>query len=435
MRIGVIGAGLAGLTAARALARAGHDVTVAEAGNETGGLAATFPFADTRLEKFYHHIFTTDRDVIALIEELGIADRLLWKETPMGMYREGRWLKFATPMDLLRFTPLSFPNRIRFGLASLYLARVKNWRRYEHIRAETWIRKVYGRQAWETVWGPLLHGKFGDHATEIGMPWFYARMHARVGSRAKGMTRESLGYVRGSFQVLFDALVRDIETAGGTVRLRASVEALSIQDGVLRGWRAAGNQERFDAVLATPAPPALVPLLPAGLAGDYWDKLRGVQYLGNVCAVLTLRRSLSPIYWMNVPDLASPFIAVIEHTNFIPPETYQGRRILYLSSYLDTAHPRYQGGDTALTNEYFAYLARIIPGFTETDVVETRIFRTPFAQPVVRTGYADTRVPCASPVRGLYLANMAQIYPEDRGMSYSVRLGRRAAETILAGTR
>jgi len=432
MRIGIIGAGLAGLVAGRELARAGHQVVLSDEAGEPGGLAGTFPFAGTRLEKFYHHVFTTDLETIQLIRDLGLEAELVWRETPMGMYQGGRLFKFATPWDLLRFKPLSFCNRLRFGLAILYLAKVRRWQKYEHVRAADWMRRVYGRQAWEKVLGPLLHGKFGEFAPEIGMAWFYSRIHTRAGSRTQGMTKESLGYLRGSFQVMHDALAASVRAAGADLRLGERIESVRVEGERAVGWRGPRGPEDFDAVLATQAPPALLPLLPGNLNGAYWDKLRRIQYLGNVCAILSLKRSLSPIYWMNIPDLDSPFIAVIEHTNFIAPEVYQGRHVLYLSSYLPTSHPRYQADSEKLLEEFFGYLPRVIPGFTPQEVTDARIFHAPFAQPVIRAGYADNLVGHASPLTGLYLANMAQIYPEDRGMSYSIRLGRAAARAIQA---
>jgi protoporphyrinogen oxidase len=432
LRIGIVGAGLAGLSAALDLTRAGHKVTVCESAPEPGGLAGTFSYAGTRLEIFYHHIFTTDLEAIALIRELGLEPKLQWRETPMGIYQDGRLLKFATPVDLLRFSPLSFFNRIRFGLVILYLARRKNWKAYETIKAQDWIRRVFGEQAWQKVWGPLLNGKFGEFAPEIGLPWFYSRVHTRAGSRAQGMTKESLGYLEGSFQILHQALVKEVVRLGGQVRCGERVKSLRVRQSRITGWTTSQRSESLDAVLATPAPQAVLPLLPKGLAGDYWDRLRRVEYLGNVCAVLTLKRSLSPIYWMNIPDLNSPFIAVIEHTNFIPPATYGGRRVMYLSSYLPVSHPRYRQSDAALLKEYYAYLKKVIPDFTPADVSGVKVFRSPHAQPVARAGYGETLVPNASPVAGLFLANMAQIYPEDRGMSYSIRLGRQAARVIMA---
>lgn len=432
LRIGIIGAGLAGLTAGRELARAGHVVTVCEQAPEAGGLVGTFRYAGTRLEMFYHHAFTTDLETVRLIRELGLESRLQWRETPMGMFKDGKLMKFATPMDLIRFTPLSFPNRVRFGMAILYLSRVKRWHKYEQVKAETWIKKYFGEQAWDVIWGPLMHGKFGDYASTIGMPWFYSRVHTRAGSREKGMAKESLGYLEGSFQGLTDALVAEIQNFGGSVRCGEKIEAVLETGGRVTGWKnGRRGEENFDLVLATPAPPSLLPLLPSrALNGEYWDKLRRVKYLGNVCAVLTVKRSLSPIYWMNIPDAGSPFIAVIEHTNFIPASHYDGRHVIYLSSYLPTDHPRYQAKDPEVLDEFYAYLRKVIPSFKAQDVAESRVFRAPYAQPVIQAGFAGNLVSPATPLAGLYLANMAQIYPEDRGMSYSIRLGKQVAERI-----
>ncbi|MCD4814207.1 NAD(P)/FAD-dependent oxidoreductase [bacterium] len=430
MNIGIIGAGLAGLTAARQLLKAGHNVTVIEKEKKTGGLAGTFSFQGTRLEIFYHHFFTTDQETVQLIKEVGLADEIIWQETPMGIFKNNRLFKFASPLDLIRFKPLSFFNRIRFGVVVLYLSRIKNWWKYENVCAKDWIIQAFGKQAWEVIWGPLLHGKFGEYASEIGMPWFYSRIHTRAGSREKGMTKESLGYLRGSFQVLHDRLVQDIKKLGGSVRCSEAVRQIVVKNGRARGWKTSAKTEIFDSVLATLAPQGLIKLLSKNSVGDYWDRLRQVTYIGNVCAVLTLKRSLSPIYWMNIPDRQSPFIAVIEHSNFIDKKNYQDRHVLYLSSYLPTEHPRYRADDKTLLKEYYDYLKKIIPSFTPADVVQSHVFHAPFAQPVIRAGFGKTLVPYASPITGLYLANMAQIYPEDRGMSYSIRLGREAAETI-----
>lgn len=431
LRIGVAGGGVTGLTAALRLAQSGHRVTVCEQASEPGGLAAAVPFAGTRLEAFYHHVFTSDRETVRLIRELGLENRMQWRKTPMGMYSQGALYKFGTPWDLLRFRPLSFFNRLRFGLVILYLSRVKRWERYERVTAQEWIRRAFGEQAWQKVWGPLLNGKFGDYASEIGMPWFYSRVHTRAASREKGMTRESLGYLEGSFQVLHEALVKAIESLGGEVRFNEAVKRVVVGGERVQGWVTSRRaRESLDAVLLTPAPEAALALLPKKLNGGYWEKLRNIQYLGNVCVILTLRRSLTPIYWMNIPDTKSPFIAVIEHTNFIPPEVYGGRHLLYLSSYLPVTHPRYRAPEAGLLDEFYAYLKKVIPDFSSRDVTGAQVFRAPYAQPVIRAGYAQNVVPAASPVAGLYLTNMAQIYPEDRGMSYSIRLGEAAAQAI-----
>lgn len=431
MKIGIVGSGVLGLAAARRLVRAGHEVTLLERGCEPGGLAITFPFAGTRLEKFYHHFFTTDLNTIQMIKELGLGDKIIWKETPMGVYSQGKLYKFSTPMDLLKFQPLSFFNRIRFGVVTLLLSMVKNWKKYEHTRAESWIKKAYGQQAWDVIWGPLLHGKFGDYASEIGMPWFYSRIHTRAGSRDKSMNKESLGYLEGSFQVMHAAMAQDVEAHGGRFQFNTAIESLIIDDNQVKGLRTKTGDQLFDLVLLTTAPHIILKLLPPDIAGSYWNNLKQIDYYGNVCAVVTLKRSLTPIYWMNIPDSHSPFIAIIEHTNFIDRATYQNKHVLYLSSYLSTEHPRYQADDDKVLDEFYTYLKKVIPSFSQQDVIDAVVFRTPFAQPIMKAGFGEKINPFRSPINNLYVANMAQVYPEDRGMSYSIRLGEQAAQSIL----
>lgn len=433
MKIGIVGGGLTGLTTARILARAGHQVTILEKEAEVGGLAGTFPFEGTRLEKFYHHYFSTDKHTVKMIKDLGLEKKMIWKETPMGVFTNGKVFGFSTPWDLLRFKPLSFINRIRFGVVTLLLSQVKKWQKYENEKAEQWIKKMYGMQVWNVMWGPLLHGKFGEHASEIGMPWFYSRVHTRAGSRDKSMNKESLGYLEGSFQTMIDAMVADIKAHQGLVQTNRPVESLVIEGNQIKGVMVKNEQLTFDRVLLTTAPHVIVKQLPEKIAGPYWDHFKQIDYYGNVCAVLTLKRSLSPIYWMNIPDINCPFIAVIEHTNFIDKATYQGKHVLYLSAYLSTEDAIYQADDKAVLKEFYSYLKKIISDFTEADVSAHHVFRTPYAQPIMRAGFGEKINPIASPVKGLFVANMAQIYPEDRGMSYSLRLGEQAAEAIVEG--
>jgi protoporphyrinogen oxidase len=69
---------MTGMTAALRLAQRGHQVTLWERGERLGGQANAFPVAGTAIERFYHHLFQSDREIVALAEEIGIGDRLLW---------------------------------------------------------------------------------------------------------------------------------------------------------------------------------------------------------------------------------------------------------------------------------------------------------------------------------------------------------------------
>ena len=430
MRIGIIGAGIAGMTAAYELAGAGHEVAVYERGPRVGGLLDTFVIEGAPLEKFYHHFFSTDADLIDLVEKLGISDRLKWYPSSIGIYTGGRLYRFSTPRDVLSFSPMPFVDRVRMGAVLFYLSKVKEWKKFEPWTVEEWMRRFAGRSAYDVVWGPLLYGKFGEYAPEIGMPWLYARIHTRANSRSEGMKTEELGYFKGSVKVLVDSVQTAILSRGGKIHTGVSIDRIAVEGGKATGIVVGGELKPFDAVIATTASSILLRLAPE-LGGPYRALLEGTRYHAAIVAVLKLCCPLSPYYWLNINDPTFPFLAVIEHTNYISPSEYGGKRILYLGKYCSPQHPLYAMDDQSLLQTYYASLRKIFPRFDPAQVEEAHVFRGPNAQPIVTTHYSAKMPSYRTPIRNLYMANMSQIYPEDRGTNYSIRLGRAVSRMVI----
>ncbi|MPZ23489.1 MAG: FAD-dependent oxidoreductase, partial [Dehalococcoidia bacterium] len=255
MRLAVVGAGVAGLAAAYRLLQRGHEVTILEASPFIGGQVRTFETDGDRLEAFYHHLFKSDTTITSLIEELGLGDDLLWRESKVGLYHKGRIHDFVTPTDLLRFSPVSIIDRARLGLAAVYLQRQKDWRKYEGITAREWMVRAVGRRAYDVVWGPLLRGKYGVFADEVGMTWFWGKVFLRFASREGGFTsREKLGYLRGSFGRYIEALTQRIRDLGGDIRTRTPVARVMTEAGRATGLELGGEHPGavpFDSVLVT----------------------------------------------------------------------------------------------------------------------------------------------------------------------------------------
>lgn len=434
MRIGIVGGGIAGLTAAYELAKKGHRVAVFEKETELGGQASTFPIEETRLEKFYHHLFTSDRHIIQLINELALSPRMRWIDSQVGLFHGGQVYDFVTPLDLLRFTPLSLPNRLWAGLISLYLQRQTNWQKYEDITAKEWLEKHAGKSVYSAIWEPLLRSKFGDSYDEVSMTWFWGKMRLRFGSRPKGMQKEKLGYMEGSFQLLIDELEKRIKELGGEVHTNAPVERVVVEEGKAIGLTfhvSRFTTRNFDTIIATVPSFAFTEMVPE-LPSDYIGKLRHVQYQSALCLVLKMRRSLSHIYWMNISDASVPFVAAIEHTNYMPPDVYGGTHILYLSNYLPLDSPLFPLSRDELLQEYLPHVQRVNPEFDLDWVEESWLFRDDAGQPIITCHYSQEIPDHQTPIRGLYLANTTQIYPEDRGMNYSVHLGQKIANIVLA---
>lgn len=460
-RVGIVGAGYTGLTAALRLLQAGCEVDVLERAGQVGGLAMTFWAGESRLEKYYHHLFTSDRDIIELAQELDVP--IDWPSPPMGMFHGGRFYPFTSPLDLLRFTPLSPADRVRCGVTTLFLQRFPNPAPFESMRAIDWYRRWAGRGVTEKIWGPMLRVKFGRNAERIAMVWMWAKMRLRTTSRTKGGTKESLGYVRGSFGNLTDRLVERITALGGRIhtgaivrRIDAAPERLIPSEANLPGFisnlrpsaarnggppwtETRGGSLRvettrgpydFDAIVSTVAPPLLADLAPT-LPNPWRQTARGLEHSGIICTILVLKRSLSPIYWMNVSDTSVPFGGLIEHTNYISPSEYGGRHIVYVSHYAYPDEEFFGLSSDEIWRRYLPHFKRVNPAFDESWIEKRMIMRDDYAQPIVTVNYpAERLLPYATPVPGLFAASMAQVYPEDRGTNYAVRGGNQVAAVV-----
>ena len=428
--VAVIGGGLTGLTAAYDLAKAGQRVVLLEKGDVFGGLAAGFTMHGTALEQAYHHIFTGDGDIIALMRELGLESALLWRKTTTAVARDGALHPFSTPFDLLRFPGMGFLDKLRLGLAVLYLKKTPRWRPFSRVTAESWMRSRCGTRAYEALWGPLLHGKFHDAAPRVSMAWLWARLHVRANSRVPGKGEE-LGYVQGGFQLLIDTLVERLRSMGVTLRAGCTIDGI-VSGGGMVTLRIDGAEERYAKAVFTVPSPTFARLLPVDAAlEEYRRRLCSIAYLGAVCCVFSTRQSLTPYYWVNCLDRASPFLVFVQHTNFIDPAAYAGRQVYYLGTYVPHDHPLFREDAERVTQRFFEGVRRIAPDFDPAAVEECHLFRFANAQHVVDVGYEGKLPDHRTPIEGIYLANFSQIYPQDRGTNFAVRDGRSIAEMVL----
>jgi protoporphyrinogen oxidase len=432
-RIGIIGGGYAGLTAAYELQKQGHAVTVLEKYGQWGGQAATLPLLGTRIEFFYHHLFGSDAHVLSLMDELGIGDRLRWIESKVGFYYDDQIYDFVTPLDLLRFKPLNPFNRVKLGLMYLYLQQVNDWQRLEQITAREWIQRYMGHQIYERMWGPLLRGKFGGLSDQVSMTWLWGKIKVRGSSRQGATATEKLAYPVGSFEIITQALVERLQAGGADLRLNHEVTGLVTDPrdpSRVTGVVTEKETIPFDAVIATVPGYNLLEIAPLSLDEDYARLLRAVPYQAALVLLLVSKKSLSRIYWMNIADRTMPYVAVIQHTNYVPPTEYQGRHLIYVSNYLERDDPRYQMEASELFELYAPHLKRINPAFGPDWIEDKIVLRADAGQPVITCNYSKRIPDHRTPLRGLYLANTMQIYPEDRGTNYSVRLGRDIAQIV-----
>ena len=420
LNVGVIGGGALGLSAAYRLARAGARVTVLEREDVVGGLAASFPVGGAHLEKFYHHLFRSDRVITRLIQELGLGDRLIWKQAKTANLVGGRICQMD-PVRLLTFSALPVSDRIRFFLGMAYLKLQPNYRQFEGQTAVEWVEKWMGKQTYEVVWRPLLESKFGEHYRQIAMPWLWSRVYCRS---------LSLGYLRGGFHQLYVALNERVKSLGGLVLTGQTVERIEAADGERVRVVVGGAAREFDRVICT-LPTRLFMKVTRGLPESYRNQYDWGEFHGAHCVVLSLARRFGDFYWLSVNDPDFPFLVAVDHGNFMPVEDYGGQRLMYLGNYLPISDRRFTMSDQDVLDWYLPFLTKLNPSFDRSWVTDSWVFKAPFAQPIVTVDYHQHIPPHETPIPGLFLANMFQVYPQDRGQNYSIEMAYRVADLAM----
>ncbi|MBV9172610.1 MAG: FAD-dependent oxidoreductase [Chloroflexi bacterium] len=422
--VGVLGGGALGLAAALRLAQAGQQVTVIEREPQLGGLAAGFGVGPSALEKFYHHIFRTDTTIIGFVRELGLADKLLWGQPNTSTLANGRVVSLGTIPDLLRLPLLSPPDRLRILAGMALLKAIPNERVFVGQTAAAWMPRLMGRRVYDAMWEPVLRGKFGARANDIAMSWLWSRVHERS---------LRLGYIRGGFQQMYDALGDRVAALGGRVLTGTAATSIT-SDRAITVMTDGGESFRFDQLLVT-LPTRLFMRLAPSLPSDYVARYQGPEHYGAHVLILGLDRTLIPnVYWLNINDRDLPFLALVEHTNFLPVGDYGGLHLIYLGNYLPMDDPRFSQAEPEVLDSYVVSMRRIRPEFDASWIKQHWLFRAPYAQPIVTTNYLEQLPPHETPLPRVYLANMAHVYPQDRGQNYSMRLGEHMARLMIANT-
>ncbi len=416
---------------------AGHDVTLYEANDHTGGLATGFTDEkwEWPLERFYHHLFTSDSDIIGLVEELGFSDKMFFPRPTTSVIYDGRIVPFDSPQRWITFPGFNLIDVARFGSVSAYLRYSKPWRQLEQTTADAWLRRYYGDKIYETVWRPLLIGKFGPYFQDVNMAWMWARLHVRS---------PRLGYFEGGFQAFIDRLTHAVEERGAVIKLSTPVAGIQpAAEGGIGVTPRDGTAQVVDACLVTTSPGLLAHMAPA-LPKAYLSELLELKSMGAVVMTLALKQPLMPesqTYWLNIPADSPdksrndiPFLALVEHTNYIDKAHYGGDHIVYCGDYVTPDHPYFTMSKDELEAHFTAALSKINPEFRPEWVRRSWVFREKYAQPVPLLNHSEHIPDIPTPIPELYLASMSQVYPWDRGTNFAVEIGRRAARLMLEGT-
>lgn len=429
--VAIVGAGFTGLVAAYKLSREGKKVCVIDRDDQPGGLAGSFKFDDgAEVEKFYHHWFNNDKYIPELVSELGQDGSVITLPSKTGMYFNGRIWKLSSPIDLLKFTALSFIDRIRLGLMVFRVRNVKSWKDIENLSIREWLEPLVGKKVYDVVWEPLISAKFSEYKDKVNAVWMWKKLVLRGSTRGKG-GGEELAYFKGGFARLTRIMNEEIIKNGGEVFLNESVEGLTTKGKRISSLKTDKRSIVATSFLFTPAFPIIANIFEGSAPEEWLTSLRRVEYLGNICLILRLDRSLSDTYWLNVNDPGFPFVGVIEHTNFDAPENYKDTHIVYLSRYLSTRDSIWEYSHEQYKEFALSYVKKMFPDMSEDWIVDSATWKARYAQPVTEKNYSKYVPGSETPYENALISTMAQIYPEDRGTNYAIREGSKSAKVLL----
>ena len=407
-RWGVVGGGVLGLMLAHRLAERGDDVTLIEGASEIGGLAAAWQLGDVTWDRHYHVTLLSDRRTQELVAAAGLADEFRWVETKTGYYgTDGTLRSVSNSVEFLQLPGLNPIDKGRLGGTILYGSKIRNGQRMERIPVEAWLRRWSGRRTFDTFWQPLLRAKLGDGYREASAAFIWATIQRLYAARRTGLKKEMFGYVPGGYARVFDGMAATLRADGVKLVLGSPVRAVR-RDGDSLAVDTDTGIERFEEVVVTANAHLAADLCP-DLTAQEATRLRGVRYMGIVCASLLLDRPLGPYYLTYITDPSTPFTAVVEMTAFVDPTDVGGHHLVYLPKYVAPDDPLLDASDDDVRAAFLPYLRRMYPSLSDQDVLAFRVSRVRRVFAVPTLGYSARMPGLSTSVPGLHLVGSAQL--------------------------
>ncbi len=423
--IAVIGAGPMGLAVAYELIKQGFKPTIFEADDRVGGMAAMFDFGGIEIERYYHFHCTSDYDFFDILKELNIEDKLHWRATKMGYWYQNRLQPWGNPIALLKFKGLSPIAKFRYALHAFVSTKIKNWKPLERYDALTWVKKWVGQEAYNILWHKLFYQKFYEYSTNLSAPWIWSRIR-RIGNSRYSLMKEKLGYLSGGSKTLLDAMSSYILENGGNIKLSSEIEKIEIEDGKVKGVVSNGELYSFDTVIST-IPLPIIPKIAPNLPEDILNKFKSKINIAGVCVIAKLDKPLTQNFWLNTNDDEMDIPGVIEYSNL----NSEVGHIVYVPYYMPQSNPKYRDEDEVYISKVKKYFKKINPNIDEENILDVKVHRYHYAQPICQPNYLDSLPDAKLPIEGLWVADTSYYYPEDRGISESIGYGRDMAKRAI----
>jgi protoporphyrinogen oxidase len=426
MKIAIIGAGFTGLSAAYELVKQNHETVVFEKDASPGGLAIGYKEKswDWSLEKHYHHWFTNDNSILGLAKEINY--EVIIKRPKTSVFVKNKIYQLDSPLTVLKFPLLSIIDRMRMSLVIGFLKFFPFWKLLEGFKASVILPIVMGGRSYEMIWGPQFANKFGNFSNNVSLSWFWARIKKRT---------PSLAYPKGGFLNFANYFVSVIKKKGGKVifeteilELRTSSDKINIK---FKDSKGKEETQIFDKVIIT-TPSFLFLKIAPQLPESYKDSLGKLKGLGATNLILRLNKPFlkDGTYWLSVCDKNSPVMAIVEHTNFMDKKNYNNEHLLYLGNYKPADDPYFSMSKEEMFKKFDPYLRKINPDYSK-NIIGFELFKAPFAQPIIPINYSKILPKFETPLKNVFLANIEQVYPWDRGTNYAVELGQKVSKLVI----
>lgn len=433
MKVGIVGAGIMGISLGYFLTQKGVEVEIFESTGDIGGLAGPLQLADgTEVDRYYHTILSSDRHLASLCQELGITDQMRFNETKMGFYYNNRIYSMNNIIEFLRFPPLGWIDRFRLGVTVLAAQMVRDWRKLESISVEAWLNRWGGHNTFYNIWRPLLKAKFDGGFDNVPATWIWSRLVRMKSTREGASQKEEAGHLIGGYRTLLEAMAERIEAAASHIHYHTPVEEIVIENGRAAGLRVRGEFRSYDVVINTTPTGIFTRLIPDA-PESYHTFLKQQQYLGVICPILVLDKPLTSYWTINITDDTIPFTGIIETTSYIDPQYVGGHHLVYLPKYTAPGSKWQQKSDAELKTIWLDYLQKMFPDFDTGSIRYFVMNRTPFVEPLHGLNDMDKIPDFQTPVQGLYLSTTAQIYPELTNGESVTQYARRTVELVLKG--
>ncbi len=425
-KVGIIGGGLAGLVTAYRLQKNGFEVVIFEKNSFLGGQLYAVPVYSQMTDIYYHHTFLSDKNFIDLCDEIGIAEKIKWYNSSMAYYTNGKLYPFGKPFDLFKFSPLNFFGKIKFVISVFHLQYRASRNKLDDISAQDWFKNNGYSDIWKIVWEPLFRLKFGDLTKNITILWLADKLIKRGKSRGKTAS-EKLCYVDGSFYTVIQALEKKLNTNNCNIEINSNVINIIEENGKYAIVTDDTRFSSFDFIISTLSTGNHSRLAKFDVA--YHEYLNKYTYQSAICVMLVLSKKFSDYYWINIGDFSISFGGIIEHTNLVGVEMYEGNTIIYMSKYLDCKNDYFQYSDEKIISLFVAGLKKIKNDFLDEYILQSHVFRERDAQPIINIGYCRPNI--TTPLKNYFWISTHHVYPHDRGVEYAIDQANKISDYIV----